>query len=78
MTLRLMMMHHNIKFGNKLFGGLEVIIWTNIDILTLHCVLDAAIQLFSQDSLAYDDVSKDLSLVAEESTVQKIQSKVIF
>ena len=40
MTLRLMMMHHNIKFGNKLFGGLEVIIWTNIDILTLCCDLN--------------------------------------
>ena len=31
------MMHHNTKFGNKMFGGLEVIIWTNINILTLHC-----------------------------------------
>ena len=31
---------HNTKFGNKMFNGLEDIIWTNIDILTLHCDLD--------------------------------------
>ena len=30
MTLRLMMMHHNTRFGNKIFCGLEDIIWTNI------------------------------------------------
>ena len=34
------MMHHNTKFGNKMFGGLEGIIWTNINFLTLHCDLD--------------------------------------
>ena len=33
-------MHHNTKFGNKMFGGLEDIIWTNINILTLGCDLD--------------------------------------
>ena len=32
------MMHHNTKFGNKKFGGLEDI-WTNIIILTSHCAL---------------------------------------
>ena len=31
------MMHHSTKFGNTMFGGLEDIILTNIDILTLHC-----------------------------------------
>ena len=31
------MMHHNTKFGNKMFGSLAVIIWKNINILTLHC-----------------------------------------
>ena len=31
MTLWLMM-HHNVKFGNKMFGGFEDIIWTNTDI----------------------------------------------
>ena len=35
MALRLMMMHHNIKFGNQMFGGLEDIIWTNIDMNTV-------------------------------------------
>ena len=39
-ALRLKMMHHNTKFGNKMFGGLEDIIWINMDILTLHCDLD--------------------------------------
>ncbi|WP_419583241.1 hypothetical protein, partial [Thiolapillus sp.] len=40
MTLQLIMMHHNTEFGNKMFGGLENIIWINIDILTLRCDLD--------------------------------------
>ena len=34
------MMHYNTEFGNKMFGGLENIIWINIDILTLRCDLD--------------------------------------
>ena len=34
------MMHHNTKFGNKMFGGLEDTIWTNINILTLCCDFD--------------------------------------
>ena len=36
----LMMQHNNTKFGDITFGGLEDIIWTNIDILTLRCDLD--------------------------------------
>ena len=39
-ALKLMMMNHNTKCDNKLFGGLEHINWTNTDILTLHCDLD--------------------------------------
>ena len=39
-TLWLMMMHHNNKSGNKMFSGLEDIIWTNINIVTLCCDLD--------------------------------------
>ena len=35
-----MMMHHNTKFDNKMFGGLEDISWINMDILTLRCDLD--------------------------------------
>ena len=40
MTLQLIMMHHNTEFGDKMFGGLENIIWINIDILTLRCDVD--------------------------------------
>ena len=40
MTLILILMHHNIKFGDKKFAGLEDIIWKNINILTLRCGLD--------------------------------------
>ena len=39
MTLQLMMMHHNTKFVNKTFGGLEDIC-TNTGILSLCCDLD--------------------------------------
>ena len=35
------MVHHKTKFGNKMLGSLEGIIWTNINILTLRCDLDA-------------------------------------
>ena len=61
MRIRLIMMHHNTKLGNKMFGGLEDIIWTNINILTFHCDLDLECSnpIFSQDTLAYDDVSSD-------------------
>ena len=34
------MMHYTTEFGNKMFGGLENIIWINIDVLTLRCDLD--------------------------------------
>ena len=40
MTLWLMMMHQNTKFGNKMFFGLKDIIWTSTDVLTLCCDLD--------------------------------------
>ena len=61
MTLQLIMMHHNTEFGNKMFGGLENIIWINIDILTLRCDLDLEGNnpLFPQDALAYDNLSSD-------------------
>ena len=49
------MMHHNIKFGNKMFVDLEDIIWTYIDILTLCCDfdLDRSKPIFPQSTLAY-------------------------
>ena len=51
-TLRLIMMHHNAKFGNKMFPGLEDIIWTNIDILTFCYDLDleCSNQFFTEHS----------------------------
>ena len=59
--LQLMMMHHNTKFGNKMFGGLEDIVWINIDILTLPCDLDLECSnpIFPHDALAYDSLSSD-------------------
>ena len=74
MTLRLVMMHHNTKFGEKMFGGLEDIIWTNIDILTLNAV----IQLFSLDTLAYDDVSSDQVGGQGINSSENIVERVIF
>ena len=34
-----MIMHDNTKFGNKMFGSLEDIICTNVEVLTLCCAL---------------------------------------
>ena len=54
-------MHHNTKFGNKMFGGLEAMVWANIDIWTLYCDLDLERSkpfFFSQDTLAYDYQTK--------------------
>ena len=61
MTPQLIMMHHNTEFGDKMFGSLENIIWINIYILTLRCGLDLGGNnpLFSQDTLAYDNLSWD-------------------
>ena len=44
-----------------MFGGLENIIWINIDILTLRCDLDLECNnpIFPQDALAYDNLSSD-------------------
>ena len=55
-----MMMHHNTKFLNKMFVGLEHIIWRNTDILTLCCDLDLenSKQTFLLETLAHDDASQ--------------------
>ena len=55
------MMHHDTKFGYKMFAGLENIIWINIDIFTLRCDLDLEGNnpLFPQDALAYDNLLSD-------------------
>ena len=45
------------KFANKMFGGLEDIIWVNTDILTLCCDLDLenGEPIFLHDIPAHDD-----------------------
>ena len=55
------MMHHNTDFGSKMCGGLENIIWINIDTLTLRCDLDFDCNnpIFPQGALAYDILSSD-------------------
>ena len=50
MTIQLMMMPYQTKFG---FSGSEGIIWTNNDILNLHFDLDHSNPIFSQDTPAY-------------------------
>ena len=57
-ALQLIMMCHNTKFGNKMFGGLEDIIGTNTDIPTLHYDLDLECinPIFPQDISVYDAV----------------------
>ena len=54
------MMHHNTKFGTKMFLSLEDIIWTNTDILTLYCDLDLknSKPSFLHDTLAHNDASQ--------------------
>ena len=52
MTFQLVLVHHNTKFGNKMFGDLEDTIWTN-NILTLAVTLtlNAAIHFFFHTTL---------------------------
>ena len=78
-ALRLKMMHHNTKFGNKMFGGLKYIIWTNIASLTLHCDpdLEYSNPFFSQDALAYVDVSSDKVWLPRINTLEDIVERVI-
>ena len=71
------MMHHNTKFGNKLFSGLENIIWTNIN----HCDLDPECSnpfFFSQDTLAYVDVSSDQVCLPRNQQFRKYSRKSYF
>ena len=61
-TLWLRMMYLNTKFGSKMFGSLEDIIWTNIHwTLAMTLTLNAVILFFSfsEDTLAYDEVRAD-------------------
>ena len=52
-------MHHNTKFGNKKFGGLEHIIWANIhQHIEICCDLDLEHNnpISPYNTLAYDNV----------------------
>ena len=54
-----MMLHNHTRFGNKMFGGSEDIVWANNHyILNFHCDLDLehSNPIFPQDTLAYDAV----------------------
>ena len=62
LTLWLIIMHHNTKFGDKWFSGSEDIVWTNAvnDILKFHCNPDLENSnpfTISQDTLAYSKKS---------------------
>ncbi len=73
------MMHHNTEFGNKMFGGLDNIIWINIDSLILGCDLDLEGNnpLFPQDALAYDNLSSDQVGCQRISSSEDIVVRVI-
>ena len=51
-TLWLMMLPHHTKFGNKMFGGSEDIIWTNIhqhfENFAVTLTLNTVIQFFNR------------------------------
>ena len=49
--LSCIMMSRNTKFGNKMLGGIEDIIWTNINILTLRCDTDMWLSNFFHRTL---------------------------
>ena len=65
------MMHH------KMLGGLKDIIWTNINILTLCCDPDPECSnpIFSQDTLASDDVSPDQVWLPRNQQFRKYSRK---
>ena len=69
--------NHNTDFGSKMFGGLENIIWINIDILTLRCDLDFACNnpIFSQDALAYDNLSSEYVWLPKNQQFRRYSSQ---
>ena len=71
------MMHNNIKFSNKMFGGLEDIFWVNSDNLTLRCGLDLEHRnpFFPQDALAYDSLSSDQSWSQKNQQFRRYRSQ---
>ena len=77
MTLHLIKMHDNTKFGNKMFGDLEDIIWTNMNILTLCYDRDPECSnlFFSQDTLAYNVKSSDQVWLPRNQQFRKYSRK---
>ena len=70
-------MHDNTKFGNKMFGDLEDIIWTNMNILTLCYDRDPECSnlFFSQDTLAYNVKSSDQVWLPRNQQFRKYSRK---
>ena len=60
-----------------MFGGLENIIWINIDILTLRCDLDLECNnpIFPQDALAYDNLSSDYVWLPKNQQFRRYSSQ---
>ena len=75
------MIHHNTKFGNKTLGGFQDIIWTTLTFqsfsffFSVTLTLNAVIQFFSQDTLAYDDVSSDQVWLPRNQQFRKYSRK---
>ena len=62
----------------QMFGGLEDIIWTNINILNLRCDHESECSnpfIFSQDTLAYDNVSSDQVWLPRSQQFRKYSRK---
>ena len=60
-----------------MYGGLENIIWKNIDILTLRCDLDLECNnpIFPQDALAYDNLSSDYAWLPKNQQFRRYSSQ---
>ena len=71
------MMHHGNAFGSKMCGGLENIIWINIDILTLRCNLDLDCNnpSFPQDAPAHHNLSSDYVWLPKNQQFRRYSSQ---
>ena len=60
-----------------MFGGLENVIWINIDILTLRCDLDLECKnpIFPQDAFAYDNLSSDHDWLPKNQQFRRYSSQ---
>ena len=75
MTIKLMMLHHNTKFGNKMFCGSKDILsgQTFIDILNLCCDLDLehSDPVISKGTLAYDAVLANQVMLQTDQQIRR-------